>query len=161
MSNDPIENAENAFGIQEELQKESDSREQTILEAIKEIQQGSATGGIVVDEEEKFWFKHRRIRNFKVGEFEFKNFVIAVGRSKLPEFLEAVKGTRPIDRNNIVHIKQIENEQTLDKFQDRVMRGAASTAQIPDPTKFEPAKEENKPKTGSSVLSGFNKPKTE
>lgn len=155
---DPLKNAESATGVQEDLKVDADRKEQLIQEAIRELQAGPLTGELVKDTEEQFWFKHRRIRSFKVGEFEFKNHVIKVARSKLPSFLEAIKGCRPIDTNNIVHIKHIENEQTLDSFQDRVMRGAADTARIPDPVKNQPAKEIKTGDTGA-LLAGL-KPKT-
>jgi hypothetical protein len=99
-------------------------------------------------------FRHNRVRRFKVGKFNFIDHLCKVADRDLPGFIRAYKGLARIDQAAITHVKQLVNEQPMGAFMQGVIRGAASTDQIPDPTKQSPAKEGDTPGTKTS-LSNF------
>jgi len=73
-------------------------------------------------------FKHKTIRRFRVGEFEFKNYILAIPENqpeKIEQFKKLFRGMPPRDRNGIVEI----NEEALAALErpvgQRVVKGVA------------------------------------
>lgn len=91
-------------------------------------------------------YKHKKIASFATGEenpsrglyrFEFRNHILTITGATQGEadrknraFLELAKGLMGVDKLNIVQMKVVDNEVTLD--QARVVRGAVSTVDVAD-----------------------------
>src|SRR5690606_13497914 len=80
-------------------------------------------------------FKHRRIRRFKVGKFEFRDHLLFLtSEEDLESFIEAYQGLAPEDRNAIVKY-DFQREAQLESpvSATKAIRGALGTKQIKDP----------------------------
>lgn len=88
--------------------------------------------------EEMVGFRHKMISRFAVGPFEFKNHILMVPLSKVPEFQKAYLGLERRDRIQIVQLRAIENEMdAMAPRPSRAVRGAASTSTINSPVSKE------------------------
>ena len=78
-------------------------------------------------------YKHRRIKRFTVGKFEFFDHVLRVfNEEDNDEFLRLHRGLVPQDRANIV-ILNLAALQAVETPISRTMTGAQSTGRIKDP----------------------------
>lgn len=76
-------------------------------------------------------FKHRAVRHFKVGPYEFKNHILYLHEEKsLAGFLEAYRGLPERDRNEIVQYDWRAAAQVETPV--NVARGGLSTSRIKD-----------------------------
>lgn len=92
-------------------------------------------------------YKHKKISRFACGEdnkaaghyrFEFIDHILTITgtpeevEAKNEEFLRMAKGFMTVDKLNIVRLKEIENEMSLDDESIRVVRGIVDTANVSD-----------------------------
>lgn len=93
-------------------------------------------------DEEQFTYRHKTIRNFSIGQFEFQNHVLVVTGMRANEmFKKLLASTPPAERNNIVvwHPEVLSQlEKPIDYRPSGVVRGAQSVSTIQDP-KVNPA----------------------
>lgn len=85
-------------------------------------------------DEPKVSFKHRSTASFKVGKFQFKNFVMTIPQSEEEAFLLCWRGLQGPDKTNIVRLRNVQNEEAIKP--SRVVRNAPlASNQIPNATK--------------------------
>jgi len=95
--------------------------------------------GLIADTEAKvyLYFRHKKIRNFKVGAFEFKDHLMSISGTPAQaarleaEFLKLHAGLLPMDQLNIVRVKHIANEEAVQSKAGTV-RGPVDTGNIND-----------------------------
>lgn len=108
-----------------------------IAERLAAITGVSPSGEIL--ERQAYYFRHNGIRRFKVGPFEFKDHICKVDAGDLDDFFAAIDGLTDVDKHQIVAVKQIQNEESIDDLRKRVARGAQDTGNINSPTTQNPA----------------------
>lgn len=90
-----------------------------------------------IEEEERVpiaCFKHRRVRRFQVGEFEFQDhFLYIYSEEEGRRFMEAWKGLMPIDKNNIVAFNWKAAQDLERPLESRALREGVTTYNIKDP----------------------------
>lgn len=79
-------------------------------------------------------FKHKTIRRFRVGEFEFEDFILNVeSDEKAEEFIKIVKTLPRRDALQIVEVNEsaaADAEKSVVDSQDTIVRGAQTAADI-------------------------------
>lgn len=83
--------------------------------------------------------RHRGAKNFKVGEFLFKNHILELySESEVYRFSEAYNGLDPVDRNSIVSVNPAAIAASESSFKPHnVTRGALASKAIKDPKQIQ------------------------
>ena len=108
------------------------TKERRVLPMSEEEAIARESGEIVVDANPFAAYKHRAVRHFKVGDFEFKNHILYLMSEEANErFLDVFEQLPERDRNEIV-VYDFEAAKRVET-PVAVSRGSMSTGQLKDP----------------------------